>query len=34
VLGLTYGLGSFLIFTFQALTKPDFPHSPETPDSV
>ncbi|NNE92728.1 MAG: hypothetical protein HKN23_13860 [Verrucomicrobiales bacterium] len=31
VLGLTWGIISLLIFTVQALTKPDFPHSPETP---
>lgn len=33
VLGLSYGLISLLAFTFQALTNPDYPHSPETPDS-
>ncbi|MDF1751400.1 MAG: hypothetical protein P1U89_01370 [Verrucomicrobiales bacterium] len=31
VLGLTYGMISFLIFTYQALTQSDYPHSPETP---
>lgn len=31
VLGLSYGLISFFAFTIQALTKSDFPHSPETP---
>ncbi|MDF1814511.1 MAG: hypothetical protein P1V20_20055 [Verrucomicrobiales bacterium] len=31
VLGLTYGLISFLVFTWQALTTSDYPHSPETP---
>ncbi|MBT8044424.1 MAG: hypothetical protein KJO79_05680 [Verrucomicrobiae bacterium] len=31
VLGLTWGLISFWIFTYQALTKTDYPHSPETP---
>ena len=30
VLGLVYGLISFLLFTFQALTNPNYPHSPET----
>ena len=32
VLGLTYGVISFLAFTWLALTKSDYPHSPETPD--
>ena len=32
VLGLSWGLTSFLIFTAQALTQKDFPHSPETPE--
>ena len=31
VLGLTWGWISFAIFTFQALTRQDFGHSPETP---
>ena len=31
VLGLTYGIASFLIYTYQALTQNDYPHSPETP---
>lgn len=31
VLGLSYGLISLLYFTFQALTKRNYPHSPETP---
>lgn len=31
VLGLTYGMISFLIFTWQALTQKNYPHSPETP---
>ncbi len=30
VLGLGYGLVSLLIFTFRALTDPEYPHSPET----
>lgn len=32
VLGLTWGLISFWIFTYQALTNKDYPHSPQTPD--
>lgn len=32
VLGLTWGLISFWIFTVKALTNKSFPHSPETPD--
>jgi hypothetical protein len=32
VLGLTWGIISFWIFTYQALTNKDYPHSPETPD--
>lgn len=32
VLGLTWGIISFWIFTFQAMTHKDYPHSPETPD--
>ena len=31
VLGLTYGIISFLAFTWQALTQKDYGHSPETP---
>ncbi|MEM1443580.1 MAG: hypothetical protein AAGF67_14640 [Verrucomicrobiota bacterium] len=31
VLGLSYGVISFAAFTFQALRKPEFPHSPEVP---
>ncbi len=31
VLGLSWGLISFLIYTVKALTQKDFPHSPETP---
>ena len=31
VLGLSYGVISFLLFSFQALSKADYPHSPETP---
>ena len=31
VLGLSWGLISFLIFTAKALTQESFPHSPETP---
>ncbi|MGB2402053.1 MAG: hypothetical protein ACPIA7_01450 [Akkermansiaceae bacterium] len=33
VLGLTWGLISLWIFSIQALTNQDFPHSPETPQS-
>jgi len=32
VLGLTWGLISFFIFTAKALTQEDYPHSPETPE--
>ncbi len=31
VVGLAWGWISFAVFTFQALTKFEFPHSPETP---
>ena len=31
VLGLAWGIISLLIFTVQALTRKDYPHSPETP---
>lgn len=31
VLGLTWGLISFWIYTYKALTQRGFPHSPETP---
>lgn len=31
VLGLLWGLVSFWIFTYKALTRTDFPHSPQTP---
>lgn len=31
VLGLSWGLISFWIYTVKALTQKDFPHSPETP---
>lgn len=31
VLGLSYGVASFVLFTAQALFGRDFPHSPETP---
>lgn len=31
VLGLSYGLISLLCFTFQAMTRKNYPHSPETP---
>lgn len=33
VLGLSWGLISFLIFTAKALTQKSFPHSPETPNT-
>ncbi len=33
VLGLSYGLISFLIFTFQAMTRADYAHSAETPEA-
>ena len=33
VFGLTWGTISLLIHTWQALTRPEFPHSPEVPDS-
>lgn len=33
VVGLSYGLLSFWVFTAAALCKKDFPHSPETPVS-
>lgn len=32
VLGLSWGLLSFLAFCWQALSREHFPHSPETPD--
>lgn len=32
VLGLSYGIISFGIFTIQALFTPSFPHSPEVPE--
>ncbi len=32
VLGLTWGIICFWIFTYQAMTNKDYPHSPETPD--
>lgn len=32
VLGLTYGMASFIVFTVKALTQKSFPHSPEVPD--
>lgn len=32
VLGLTWGILSFVIFTIQALTNSNYPHSPETPE--
>ena len=32
VLGLAWGLTSFVIFTIKALTQTDYPHSPETPE--
>lgn len=32
VLGLSWGIATFAIFSFQALTQKDYPHSPETPD--
>ncbi|MEM6278079.1 MAG: hypothetical protein AAF733_01270 [Verrucomicrobiota bacterium] len=31
VLGLSYGVLSFAIYTFKALREPEFPHSPEVP---
>jgi hypothetical protein len=31
VLGLSWGIASFVIFSIQALTQKDYPHSPETP---
>lgn len=31
VLGLGYGIASFVVYTGQALTSANFPHSPETP---
>ncbi len=31
VLGLTYGIVSFLILTAKALTQKEFPHSPQVP---
>ena len=33
VLGLLWGLVSFWIFTFRALTDTNYSHSPETPGS-
>jgi hypothetical protein len=32
VLGLAYGITSFLIFTAKALTQKEFPHSPQVPE--
>jgi hypothetical protein len=32
MLGLSWGLVAFWIFSYQALTQKDYPHSPETPD--
>ena len=32
VLGLSYGIASFLIFTAKALTQKEFPHSPQVPE--
>jgi len=34
VLGLTYGVGSFAIFTARALFSEGYPRSPEVPDSA
>ena len=31
VLGLSWGIATFVIFSIQALTQKDYPHSPETP---
>lgn len=31
LVGLAWGWISFLLYTLQALGRPDFPHSPETP---
>lgn len=31
VLGLSWGIVSFVLFSIQALTQKDYPHSPETP---
>ena len=33
MVGLSWGLVAFWIFSFQALTQKNFSHSPETPDS-
>lgn len=33
MLGLSWGLIAFWIFSYQALTQKEFPYSPETPDS-
>jgi tellurite resistance protein TehA-like permease len=33
VLGLSYGILSFVIFTAKALFGENYPHSPETPES-
>ncbi|MCP5535342.1 MAG: hypothetical protein H7A51_03805 [Akkermansiaceae bacterium] len=32
MLGLSWGLVAFWIFTYQALTQKEFAHSPQTPD--
>ncbi|MBT8037595.1 MAG: hypothetical protein KJO21_08630 [Verrucomicrobiae bacterium] len=32
VLGLSWGIVSFWIFTFKALTQKEFPHSPQVPE--
>ena len=33
ILGLSWGIVAFWIFSYQALTRQSFPHSPQTPDT-